>query len=110
MRCLSSSSLLLLPLPLRHSPLISPHCSLTLAPPSPVSQCRPPSRHVPWRSATIDSSPTCHSSVIAIREWMVQTADLIVGIATLTIIAYGDVRERRIPNALSLAIAALGLT
>jgi prepilin peptidase CpaA len=41
---------------------------------------------------------------------MVQTADLIVGIAILTIIAYGDVRERRIPNALSLAVAALGLT
>ena len=38
-----------------------------------------------------------------------QTADLIVGIAILTIIAYGDVRRRRIPNALSLAVAALGL-
>jgi prepilin peptidase CpaA len=39
----------------------------------------------------------------------VQTADLIVGIAILIIIAYSDVRDRRIPNALSLAVAALGL-
>jgi prepilin peptidase CpaA len=40
----------------------------------------------------------------------VQTAVLIIGIAILTIIAHGDVRKRRIPNALSLAVAALGLT
>jgi Flp pilus assembly protein protease CpaA len=38
-----------------------------------------------------------------------QTAVLVVGIGILTIIAYGDVRTRRIPNALSLAIAILGL-
>jgi prepilin peptidase CpaA len=39
----------------------------------------------------------------------VQTAILIVGIGTLGIISYGDVRSRRIPNVLSLAIAILGL-
>jgi prepilin peptidase CpaA len=33
-----------------------------------------------------------------------------VAVAILAIIAYGDVRTRRIPNALSLAIAILGLT
>src|SRR5437868_1291480 len=35
---------------------------------------------------------------------------LAVAIGILTIIAYHDVRTRRIPNALSLAIATLGLT
>ena len=39
-----------------------------------------------------------------------QTAVPILGTILLTIIAYGDVRRRRIPNALSLAVAALGLT
>jgi prepilin peptidase CpaA len=39
----------------------------------------------------------------------VQTAVLVVGICLLAIIAYGDVRTRRIPNVLSLAIAILGL-
>jgi prepilin peptidase CpaA len=39
----------------------------------------------------------------------VQTAVLVVGSGILSIIAYGDVRTRRIPNALSLAIAILGL-
>ena len=38
-----------------------------------------------------------------------QTAVLVVGIGILAIIAYGDVRTRRIPNALSLTIATLGL-
>jgi prepilin peptidase CpaA len=38
-----------------------------------------------------------------------QTAILIVGLGVLAIIAYGDMRSRRIPNALSLAIAILGL-
>jgi prepilin peptidase CpaA len=39
----------------------------------------------------------------------VQTAILIVGMGILAVIAYGDVRTRRIPNVLSLAIAILGL-
>jgi len=39
----------------------------------------------------------------------VQTAVLVVGVGILATIAYGDVRTRRIPNALSLAIAILGL-
>ena len=38
-----------------------------------------------------------------------QTAVLVVGVGILATIAYGDVRTRRIPNALSLAIAILGL-
>ena len=38
-----------------------------------------------------------------------QTAILVVGIGILGIIGYGDVRARRIPNVLSLAIAILGL-
>jgi prepilin peptidase CpaA len=39
----------------------------------------------------------------------VQTAILVVGIGILGVISYGDVRTRRIPNVLSLAIAILGL-
>jgi prepilin peptidase CpaA len=39
----------------------------------------------------------------------VQRAILIAGIGVLAVIAYGDVRTRRIPNALSVAIATLGL-
>jgi prepilin peptidase CpaA len=39
----------------------------------------------------------------------VQTAILIVGMGILAVIAYGDVRTRRIPNVLTLAIAILGL-
>jgi prepilin peptidase CpaA len=39
----------------------------------------------------------------------VQTAILVAGIGILAIIAYGDMRTRRIPNALSVAIATLGL-
>jgi prepilin peptidase CpaA len=38
-----------------------------------------------------------------------QSAVLVVAVGTLALIAYGDVRNRRIPNTLSLAIAALGL-
>ena len=38
-----------------------------------------------------------------------QTTILIVGMGILAVIAYGDVRTRRIPNALYLAIAILGL-
>ena len=38
-----------------------------------------------------------------------QTAVLVVGIGLLAVIAYGDMRTRRIPNVLSLAIAILGL-
>ena len=37
------------------------------------------------------------------------TAVLVVGIGVFAFIAYSDVRTRRIPNALSLAIAILGL-
>ena len=39
----------------------------------------------------------------------VQTAILFVGMGILAVIAYGDMRTRRIPNVLSLAIAILGL-
>ena len=38
-----------------------------------------------------------------------QSAVLVFAVCVLAIIAYGDVRRRRIPNALTLAIAALGL-
>jgi prepilin peptidase CpaA len=38
-----------------------------------------------------------------------QTAVLVVAIGILAIIAYGDVRTRRIPNVLAAAIATLGL-
>ena len=38
-----------------------------------------------------------------------QTTILILGMGILAVIAYGDVRTRRIPNVLSLAIAILGL-
>jgi prepilin peptidase CpaA len=38
------------------------------------------------------------------------SAFLVVAVGVLAIIAYHDVRTRRIPNALSLTIAALGLT
>jgi prepilin peptidase CpaA len=43
------------------------------------------------------------------RSGAVQTAILIVGMAVLAVIAYGDVRTRRIPNMFCLAIAILGL-
>jgi pilus assembly protein Flp/PilA len=43
------------------------------------------------------------------RGWAMQSAVLIVAVGILGIIAYGDVGMRRIPNALSLAIATLGL-
>jgi prepilin peptidase CpaA len=39
----------------------------------------------------------------------VRTAIFVVAICVLAIIAYGDVRSRRIPNVLSFAIATLGL-
>jgi prepilin peptidase CpaA len=38
-----------------------------------------------------------------------QTCVVVVGIGILALIAYGDVRTRRIPNALAIAIAILGL-
>ncbi len=38
-----------------------------------------------------------------------QSAVLVVAVGILALIAYGDVRMRRIPNALSLTIATLGL-
>ena len=38
-----------------------------------------------------------------------QTTIVIVGMGILAVIAYGDVRTRRVPNVLSLAIAILGL-
>ncbi len=38
-----------------------------------------------------------------------QSAVLVVAVGILALIAYGDVRTRRIPNALSLAIATLGM-
>jgi Flp pilus assembly protein protease CpaA len=40
---------------------------------------------------------------------MVHTAVLSTSIVILAIIAYGDVRTRRIPNVLAFSIAALGL-
>jgi prepilin peptidase CpaA len=53
--------------------------------------------------------PTGHTSVTSAGEWTVQTAVLVLAIAILAIIAYGDMRTRRIPNALAVAIAMLGL-
>jgi prepilin peptidase CpaA len=43
------------------------------------------------------------------RRWAVQTAVVVVGIGILALIAYRDVRTRRIPNPLAIAIAILGL-
>jgi prepilin peptidase CpaA len=42
------------------------------------------------------------------KEWAVRTFILVIAIGILAIIAYGDVRSRRIPNMLSFAVAALG--
>jgi prepilin peptidase CpaA len=39
----------------------------------------------------------------------VQTAVLLLGIALLTVTAYGDIQTRRIPNLLAAAVGALGL-
>jgi prepilin peptidase CpaA len=47
--------------------------------------------------------------VTANREWVVHSAFLTAAVGILVIVAYEDVRWRRIPNALSLATAALGL-
>ena len=38
-----------------------------------------------------------------------QTVILLLGIGVFAVIAYGDVRRRRIPNALAIAVAVLGL-
>jgi prepilin peptidase CpaA len=43
------------------------------------------------------------------RSGAVQTPILIVGMGILAVIAYGDMRTRRIPNGLSATIAILGL-
>jgi len=51
-----------------------------------------------------------HIGVTSGGEWAVQSAVVILAIGILAIIAYGDLRRRRIPNELSLAIAILGLT
>jgi prepilin peptidase CpaA len=53
--------------------------------------------------------PARNPASILAREWGVQNSILIVAISILAAISYGDVRTRRIPNALSLAIASLGL-
>ncbi len=42
-------------------------------------------------------------------ETSLQTLILVLGIAIFALVAYGDVRRRRIPNALAVAIGALGL-
>src|SRR3984893_10313711 len=52
---------------------------------------------------------TGHPSGTLDRGCVMQWAVLVVAVGILTLIAYGDVRMRRIPNALSLAIATLGL-
>jgi prepilin peptidase CpaA len=46
--------------------------------------------------------------VTSAREWAVQTAVVVVGIGILALIAYRDVRTRRIPNPLAVAVAILG--
>jgi len=53
--------------------------------------------------------PTCYTSVTSGGEKGVQTTVLLLAMAILAIIAYGDVRTRRIPNALAVAIAMLGM-
>ena len=53
--------------------------------------------------------PDLHLQITLGGSGAVQTAILIVGLGVLAVIAYGDMRSRRIPNALSLAIAILGL-
>lgn len=53
--------------------------------------------------------PDPHLQITLGGSGAVQTAILIVGLGVLAVIAYGDMRSRRIPNALSLAIAILGL-
>src|SRR5919197_1450175 len=46
---------------------------------------------------------------IAAKGNAVQTAGVITAICLLGVVAYSDLRRRRIPNALCLGIAALGL-
>jgi prepilin peptidase CpaA len=61
------------------------------------------------RSATaLRFRPAC---INVNREYGVamHLAVLVIAVATFAVIAYKDVRSRRIPNALSLTIAALGL-
>jgi prepilin peptidase CpaA len=43
------------------------------------------------------------------QEAVLQALILLLGMGLFTVVAYGDVRARRIPNALVLGVAALGL-
>jgi prepilin peptidase CpaA len=53
--------------------------------------------------------PTGHSSLTLSAEVTVQRALLVLAITVLAIIAYGDVRTRRIPNLLTTTIVILGI-
>src|SRR5215472_17518663 len=53
--------------------------------------------------------PTARTSVTSAEDRPVQTPVMFAAIGVLVIIAYGDVRTRRIPNPLTAVIAILGL-
>jgi prepilin peptidase CpaA len=53
--------------------------------------------------------PTCHFNGIMAKGNAVQTAGVITAIGLLGAVAYSDLHTRRIPNALCLGIAVLGL-
>lgn len=53
--------------------------------------------------------PTCPTSVTSAEDNAVQTPVMFAAIGILLVIAYGDVRTRRIPNVLAAAIGMLGL-
>jgi prepilin peptidase CpaA len=53
--------------------------------------------------------PTCHLNAVTAKEKAVQTIGVISAIGLLGVIAYSDLRTRRIPNAMCLGIAVLGL-
>jgi prepilin peptidase CpaA len=65
-----------------------------------------------WRSATRslvpDLPPDISLIIASLRSRAVQTAIVLVAIGILSIVAYGDVRTRCIPNLLTAAIAILG--
>src|SRR5690242_13948468 len=74
-----------------------------------ASRFLPPKRHTLQRSATdFRFRPGCTTGAWMRNEAM-HSAVLSAAVGICAIVAYQDVRTRRIPNALSLAMAAVGL-
>src|ERR1700730_3390085 len=109
MPCLSSLSPSLWSSARRRLAPVSTTCSRKWALLSPASSFRTPKHRIRGRSGMTHRFRPATLSLASGRERAVQTAILVVGIGILGIISYGDVRTRRIPNALSLAIAILGV-